>query len=174
MVNIGAYHRQIVLYKNYLVNLEVFSIHNISEQVMEESVRETLLKVTGVISIEDTFFTENVEKWFAVTSKPCKEQTKREVNRILEGIVFKIIHPDYINQPGTISKANRSPRITSYAVVLQQEVEFGPNAQNIHLPPTGSNRQLKRNVVALYDTKIKILPHVTTRKENQRSDQNQQ
>ena len=96
-----------------------------------------------------------MEKWFAVTSKPRKEQTKREVNRILEGIVFKIIHPDYINQPGTISKANRSPRITSYAVVLQEEVEFEPNAQNIHLPPTGSNRQLKRNVVALYDTKIK-------------------
>ena len=105
------------------------------------------MKIVGVSSIEDTFYIEEIGKWLIITSKASKEQTKREVNKILVSVCSKIIHPEYKNSLEKISKVNRNPTLSSYASVLQREAEFGPEVQNLQ-----TRKRLNRNVVIIYDT----------------------
>ena len=57
---------------------------------------------------------------------------------------------EYKNQPGNISKSSKNPIQTSYAIFLQKEAENGLNTKNI-----ATSRQLKRNVVVIYDAQDK-------------------
>ena len=55
---------------------------------MREKVEEKLLKVAGISRLEETHMTEQKGKWLVVTNKACKSQVKREVERIIKGVIF--------------------------------------------------------------------------------------
>lgn len=101
---------------------------------MHKSVRTRLLNVSEISSIDKPFQTIDSGKLFVVTNKTCKEQVRREVEKILIGPTFKINHSEYNNQPGTKTQANRKPTFTSYAVDLQKKTNSGPAIANPPIP----------------------------------------
>ena len=59
-----------------------------------------IIKIIDISSIEDILSIENIGIWLNITSKTYKTQRQRELNRILVSMCFKIIYPEYENQPG--------------------------------------------------------------------------
>ena len=96
-----------------------------------------------------------------MTNKVCKNQVKKEVDRILWEMNLKIIVPGYNNQPGTISKEHRNPTLVSYAAALQRETENGPTIKNVATP-----RQSKRSCVVLYGATNVFPPKRANKRQN--------
>ena len=90
------------------------------------------------------FFSNEIGKWFVITSITCKHQLQRKKDIVLWGLILEIIHPK--KKSGTISKSNRKPALTSYVAALQEEAENGPEIKNLATP-----RHLKRYVLVIYD-----------------------
>ena len=93
MINVVTHHKQIVPHINYPSKIAFFQVHGITKQAMDESVRVKLMTSTGVSRIDETFYVDKMDKSLVIRHKGCKEQTKREVNRILVGMTLKNIHP---------------------------------------------------------------------------------
>ena len=106
--------------------MAIIPIYGVTKTAMIDKVQDKLRQVAGISGIEETHLTIDKGKWLVVTNKACKNQVKKEVDRILRETTLKIIAPEYNNQPGTISKEHRNPTLVSYAAAFQREIENGP------------------------------------------------
>ena len=73
-----TYRRQFVLHNNFLANMAMVLIQNISKEGTKEKAEEKLYKIPGLRSIEKTHTTERQRKWLLLTSKRDKEQVKHD------------------------------------------------------------------------------------------------
>ena len=92
----------------------IIPVCGITKKDIHVSVRSIILKVVGINSIEKTFHTEYIGKWFVVTKKACKKQVHRENKIIITGLALKINHSGYNNQPRTKTRANIHQILTLY------------------------------------------------------------
>jgi len=68
--------------------MAIIPIHGVTKSATREKVEEKLLKVAGISRLEEIHMTELKGKWLVVTSKECKAQVKRGVERILKGVTL--------------------------------------------------------------------------------------
>ena len=111
----------------------IIPIYEVTKTAMTDKVKEKLLQVSSVSSVEGPYLSRDKGKWIVVTIKTLKTQLKKEVNHILREITLKIISPAYTNQHGTTTREHRNPMLIFYAATLQQETEHRPN-QNVAIP----------------------------------------
>ena len=87
---------------------------------MTDKVNKKLRQVAGISGVEETHLTLDKGKWLVARNKVCKNQVKKEVDRILREMILKIITPEYNILPGTIMREHRTPILVSYATALQR------------------------------------------------------
>ena len=135
MTNAETYRRQIIFQNNFIASMAIIPIYGVTKKkAMIDKVQEKLRRVAGISGIDETHLTLDKGKWLVVINKACKNQVKKEVDRILREMTLKIIAPEYNNQPGTISREHRNPTLVSYAAALQRERENGPTIKNVATP----------------------------------------
>ena len=164
MTNAETYRRQIIFQNNFIASMAIIPIYGVTKAAMRDKVQEKLRQVAGISGIEETHLTMDKGKWLVVTNKACKNQVKKEVDRILREMTLKIITPEYNNQPGTISREHRNPTLVSYAAALQRETENGPTIKNVATP-----RQSKRPCVVLYGATNVFPPKRDNKRQNRTS-----
>ena len=68
--------------------MTIIPIHGVTKTAMKDKVEEKLLKVVGISRLEETHVTESKGKWLVFTDKAYKSKVKREVERILKGVIL--------------------------------------------------------------------------------------
>lgn len=122
----------------------IIPIYEVTKTAMTDKVKDKLLQVASISSVEGPYLSRDKGKWIVVTIKTLKTQLKKEVNHILREMTLKIISPAYTDQHGTITREHRNPML----------IFIDPN-QNVAIP-----RQTKRLCVVLYKSN-----HGNSRKE---------
>ena len=68
--------------------MDILPIHSVTKSALKDKVEEKLLKVVGISRLEEAHVTKSKGKWLVFTNKSYKSQVKREVDRILKGVML--------------------------------------------------------------------------------------
>ena len=145
MTNTETYRRHIIFQNNFIASMAIIPSYGVTKISMIGKVHEKHRQVVEITRVKKTYLTLDKGKWKIVTNKACKNQVKKEVDRIHREMTLKIIVLEYNKQPYTIMKEHRNSTLVSYAAALQREIEYGAILQNVEI-----TWQSKRQCVVLY------------------------
>jgi len=82
---------------------------------MNSGLKERLLAITSVISLEPTYLTAKSSKWLVIVKKAKKGKARQEIDQIINDIIFPDSHGE---KPGRSNRHNINSVLVSYAVAL--------------------------------------------------------
>ena len=88
LITIATYRHHIKIQNSYLASMYILPIHSVTKSALKDKVEEKLLKVVGIPRLEEAHVTKSKGKWLVFTNKSYKSQVKREVDRILKGVML--------------------------------------------------------------------------------------